>query len=128
MAAVGLVHVGITPLLFPESVRSMLDAGLVNSVEADPELTQLRGIGFWYATTGLSMVVSGWAVAVLERRPEGIPRALPLLLAGVGTWGVVLMPRSPFWVFFALAVLATARRTSGRGTDRQHQATVSPAR
>lgn len=116
MAALGIIHVGLTPVLFPESVHSVVEAGLVNSIEVDPELAPLRGLGFWFATTGLSVVISGWAVGVLERRPEGAPRSLPLVLAGIGAWGVVLIPKSPFWVFLGLAGLAAARQAGERRT------------
>jgi hypothetical protein len=33
-----------------------------------------------------------------------------VMLVGLGTWGVVMMPKSPFWVFGPLAALAAARR------------------
>jgi hypothetical protein len=118
MVAVGVVHVGITPLLFPGSVQSIVEGGVVNSIEADPDLAQLRGIAFWYATTGLALIVSGWSVGVVERRAEPTPTALPLCLAGVGLWGVVLMPKSPFWVFVALAALAAARAAHERRADK----------
>ncbi len=37
-----------------------------------------------------------------------------LSLAGLGVWGVLLMPKSPFWVFLALAGLAAQRRRRAR--------------
>ena len=43
------------------------------------------------------------------------PVSLPVTLTALGTWGVVLMPKSPFWVLGPLAVLAALRR---RGVSR----------
>ena len=107
---VGGVHVAIAPVLFPESMRSILDGGVVNAVEADATLAQLRGLGFWYVTTGLGLLVTGAVVDDLERRDVPLPRAVALGLGGIGVWGVVLMPKSPFWVIIALGLLAARAR------------------
>lgn len=87
MVVAGVVHVAITPVLFPESVRSVLAAGVVGSIQADPGLAQLRGLGFWYTTTGLGLVFTGWAVSALERRAAPVPAALPLFLAASAPGG-----------------------------------------
>ena len=114
LMGVGKIHVAITPILMPDSVRSILDGGVVNSVETDPALAQLRGISFWYVSAGLGLVLAGRAVDELERRAEPMPAAVPALLGGVGLWGAALMPKSPFWVLVALAVLGQARRRRPR--------------
>jgi Family of unknown function (DUF6463) len=69
MMAVGVIHVAIAPVLFPRSVRSLVD-GVIASVEADPAQAELRGLGFWYITSGVAFVVYGLAVAERERQPE----------------------------------------------------------
>lgn len=117
MIAVGVVHVAITPVLFPESVKSIMRAGVINSIDAEPDLAQLRGIAFWYATAGLGLIFIGWTIAALESRGGKTPAALPLFLAGLGVWGVILMPASPFWVFIALAALAAVRNRAQRRAD-----------
>jgi hypothetical protein len=110
LMGVGVIHVAITPLLMADSVRSIVEGGVLRSVEADPALAQLRGIGFWYVTAGLGLVVVGRAVDELEGSDRGLPGAVPALLGGVGVWGAALMPKSPFWVVLALAVLGWTRR------------------
>ena len=35
-------------------------------------------------------------------------------LAGIGAWGVSLMPKSGFWLFFPVAALAAVRARAGR--------------
>jgi hypothetical protein len=107
---VGGVHVVIAPVLFPESMRSILDGGVVNAVEADATLAQLRGLGFWYVTAGLGLLVTGAVVDDLERRDVPLPRAVALGLGGIGVWGVVLMPTSPFWAIIGLGLLAARAR------------------
>ena len=83
---------------------------MVASIEADPDQAERRGLGFWYATTGLGLVAYGLAVTEREQQPARLPAALPVTLVALGAWGVLLMPRSPFWVFGPLAVLAAVRR------------------
>lgn len=112
VTAVGAIHVALTPVLFRPSVRSVLDGGVVASIEADPAEAERRGLGFWYATTGLGLVAYGLAITERERQSEPLPVSLPVTLAGLGIWGVVLMPKSPFWVFGPLAALAAVRRRS----------------
>jgi hypothetical protein len=48
--------VAITPRLFRRSVRSILDGGVIGSIEADPDQAELRGLAFWYATAGLMLM------------------------------------------------------------------------
>ncbi len=112
LVAVGILHSALTPVLFRSSVRSVLDGGVIGSIEADPDQAERRGLGFWYATTGLGLVAYGIAVTERERQPAPLPAALPATLVALGAWGVVLMPKSPFWVFAPLAVLAAVRRRS----------------
>lgn len=114
LVCVGAVHVGLTPVLYPEAVRGVLDAGVVDAMESDPGQTAVRALGFWYATTGVGLIAFGWATSVIEHRAPLLPRALPLVLLGVGAWGLLVMPKSPFWVFPILAVVAEVRRRTAR--------------
>lgn len=107
---VGAVHVALTPRLFPASVRSILEGGVLGSVEADPEVTDLRALGFWYATAGVGLLALGWSVTEREQHRGPPPRGLAPMLAGLGVWGVALMPASPFWAFLALAAVTEVRR------------------
>ena len=71
-------------------------------------------MGFWYATAGLAMIAYGIAIAERERQDAPLPASLPVTMAAIGTWGVLLMPKSPFWVFGGLAALAAVRRRTRR--------------
>lgn len=111
-----LVHLGMTPVFYGESLRSILDGGVLGAVDADPELATLRAAAFFYLTTGIFLALVGWMVMGAERRGDGAPRGYATALAVTGAWGVVLSPVSGFWLFFVLAWLArrsTARRVSG---------------
>jgi hypothetical protein len=111
---VGAVHIAITPLLFPRSVRSLVDGGVLGAVDADAAVSDLRALGFWYATSGVALVALGAVIAEHERRESAPPALAPWALAGLGTWGVLLLPKSPFWVLIGPAGLSVARRRSHR--------------
>ncbi len=115
LSAVGAMHVALTPAVAPVGFRSLLRARVVDAVEGgDPAEATERALAFWFATTGVGLAALGWAVTALERTPGPLPRGLPLVLAGLGTWGAVQLPRSPFWVLLLLAGVAErGRRRTG---------------
>ena len=114
MAAVGAIHVAITPVVHGPSLRSVVDGGVVATIDAEPALAERRGVGFWYVTAGLAMIAYGITIAERERQEAPLPASLPLSMAAIGTWGVLMMPKSPFWVFGPLAALAAVRRGARR--------------
>ncbi len=102
----GTVHVTSVHAFYPESVRSVLDAGVVASVDADPTLTERRGVGFWYVTSGLMVIGLGAIVRGHENAHGRPPAATAPVLVATGLWGALLMPVSPFWFFLPIAWLA----------------------
>jgi len=116
LGTVGVVHVLLTGVLFGDSVRSVLGGGVFASIDADPSVADLRGIGFWYVTAGLAMILLAGVVGWIELRTGTVPGFLGWALLALAVWGVVLMPVSPFWVFALVAVLAfrSSRRAKPR--------------
>jgi hypothetical protein len=113
--ALGVVHLASTGAVYPESVRSILEAGVVGSVDADPLLAERRGAGFWYVSSGLLLVGLG-AIMRNDENAHGrpSPATAPVLVA-TGLWGILLTPVSGFWAFLPIAWLARApaRRRGG---------------
>ncbi|WP_157574899.1 DUF6463 family protein [Jiangella muralis] len=99
------LHVLSAPVIYPDSLRSTWEAGVVLAVEADPALIAERGVGFWYVTAGLGLGLLGGVVRSLERRGDAPPRALGWGLLALTGWGAALMPVSGFWAFLVPAVL-----------------------
>lgn len=114
LTVVGVAHVGLTAVLYTPAVRRIVDAGVLNAVAVDPEDAAARTAAFWFATTGVGLVAIGLVVTSLEHHVTPLPRSLPWVLLGVGAWGIVLLPASPFWVFPVLAVGAEVRRRHAR--------------
>ena len=110
LTAVGVVHVLVAPIFYSEAVRSIVDAGVVASVEANENVKDLRGSGFWYVTAGLVTVMFGTLLSWTERRDGTLPWFVGWMLLALGVWGCVLLPASPFWAFFGIAALAFHRR------------------
>ena len=103
-----------TPAIYPESIRSTVDGGVLFAVEREPSLSDLRGVGFWYVTAGLGVGLLGLVVRDAERRAGRPPRALGWGLLGFTGWGVALMPKSGFWAFTVPAVLTLRRSADSR--------------
>lgn len=106
LAAIGVVHIAATPIFYGDALRSVLDSGVVASIEADPALVDLRSAGFWYVAAGLGIVTLGVVVTWAERRLGTVPAVLGWIMLGLAVWGVIMMPVSPFWAFFLVAGLA----------------------
>jgi hypothetical protein len=109
ITAVGVIHVASTPVVFPESVRSIVNGRIFGTVSTEPGAMPVRAAGFWYAIAGVVMTAFGWMTGHAERNGGALPAALPAVLAGVGATGVALDPQSGFWVFFPLAWIARKR-------------------
>ncbi|TYP89045.1 DUF6463 family protein [Blastococcus xanthinilyticus] len=114
----GVAHVASVHAFYPESVRSVVDGGVIASVDADPVLTERRGVGFWYVTSGLGVIGLGAIVRGHEKVHGRPPPATATVLVATGLWGVLLMPASPFWLFLPIAWLA--RRSANIGGRSGH--------
>lgn len=112
LITIGVLHCATAPVFYGDSLRSILDAGVVASVEADPALVMLRAAGFWYLSAGIGMLALGALAWWVERTVGVVPALLGWLLLALTVWGVTLMPVSGFWAFLVPAALAfrSARR------------------
>ena len=106
LIVIAAIHVAVAPAVYPDSLRSTWEAGVIDAVEGDPGSIELRGVGFWYVTAGLAVGLLGGVVHRLEQRPEGLPPSFGWGLLGLTAWGATLMPRSGFWAFAVPAALA----------------------
>lgn len=110
LAGIGVVHVLLSPVFYRESLDSIREGGVLASISADPDLEDLRSAGFWYATSGIGMVLLGQCVAHVERH-EGAPPALAWWgVGGLAAWGTVFMPVSGFLSLVPVAGYAAFRR------------------
>jgi hypothetical protein len=107
------LHLATTTVFYGESVRSIVDAGVLGAVDEDASLATLRGAGFWYVTVGVYLGLVGLMVMRAERRGDGVPRGFTWVMAATGVWGALLSPASGFWLFLPIAGLAR-RNTVGR--------------
>ncbi|MBC3193485.1 hypothetical protein H7X46_20700 [Pseudonocardia sp. C8] len=108
------VHVAATPVVYRDSARSIVDAGVLGALDADPAQATVRGAAFWYATAGLLLGLVGAGVTAAERRGDGVPRGFAPAMAATGLWGVLLTPVSGFWLFLPIAWLARRNTAAAR--------------
>lgn len=95
LVLVGACHVSLTPVLYPAGTASLVSGGIIDSVQSDPALAAMRGLPFWFATTGVALLGLGAVVTAVERQERPIPRSLPWILAGIGGWGRSSCPSRP---------------------------------
>lgn len=102
----GVVHIALTPAFYDQSLRSIVDGGVAASVDADPDLVDIRSAGFWYVSAGLWVLILGVFVGWAERRIGSVPLFLGWLILGLAVWGIVLWPASGFWAVLLVALVA----------------------
>lgn len=114
LGAIATVHLAITPVVYEKSTRSVRDAGIIGSIDADPDLVDLRSAGFWYATSGWAMLFLAVLTGQAERREGVVPTSAVWGLAGMSLWGLLFMPVSGFLAVLGLASYAGVRRRRTR--------------
>lgn len=114
LGAIGVIHLALTPVAYATSTRSIRDAGIIGSIDADPDLVDLRSAGFWYATSGWAMLFLAALIGRAERREGIVPAPAVGGLAGMSLWGLLFMPKSGFLSLLGLAIFAGLRRRRAR--------------
>lgn len=110
LLVIAALHIAAAPAIYPESLRSTWDAGVIGAVEADPALVELRGVGFWYVVAGVGVGLLGGTVRWGEVNVGSTPRWLGWSLLGLAAGGGAMVPKSGFWAFAVPGLLALRRR------------------
>jgi Family of unknown function (DUF6463) len=108
LGGIAVLHVPVTPLLYADSVDSILGAGVLAPIDADPARKDLRSAGFWFAIAGIGLFL----VAILLARAElieGPPAQAVVGLVVLAAWGLAFMPVSGFLAIVATAAVAAYR-------------------
>jgi len=109
LGGIAVLHVLVTPLLYANSVDSIMRAGVLASIDADPARKDLRSAGFWFATAGIGLFLVAILLARAERL-EGRPPAQAVVgLVVLAAWGLAFMPVSGFLAILAAAAVAAYR-------------------
>ncbi|MDO5286509.1 MAG: DUF6463 family protein [Actinomycetia bacterium] len=77
-----------------------------------------RGGVYWFLVTGFALMLTGGAVASLERYEPRLPWAWIAGLAALTLAGVVTLPRSGFWTLLVPLTVAVVRRLRTRAPTR----------
>lgn len=111
-----LAHAGIGVVLHRRALVSMARAGLVSSVDDHGP----RATAWWFLaaapllwTTGRLLRSAPGSRDVTARRDVG------LAITATGAAGVVVMPRSPFWILTATGLRIVAEHRSTRPATRR---------
>ena len=109
LLGVAALHLGVACILYAVPWMQIVQDGVFASV---PDFGD-RAAAFWFAITGLLVVVLGACVLDLERRELALPAPLAPGLLLLTVAAVIPMPSSGGWLFALIAGVAQRRRNAG---------------
>lgn len=108
LIAVSAIHTLFAVVVFRDTLSSIIQRGVFNTVGDDP----MTGAVVWFVLCGAVLFICGLAVSALERSSSNrLPTSLGWSLLALSVLGVVLMPASGFWLVFPPAVGILLRRS-----------------
>ncbi len=108
LMATGVLHTLVGLRAFHAPLAAIVRDGVVGAVARAPE----RRLAFWFLLFGLLTMQLGGLTRWAQRRTGTLPAFHGRALLGISGLGVLLMPRSGFWLVLPQAALAlvAARR------------------
>ena len=104
LVLIGIVHLSLTFVLFPDAVQAIVDEGVAGAIS-----TTSHGdvqAAFWFALFGPALMFLGWMTShALVHDDRALVGGLAWFLVGTAVAGVVIMPVSGFWTVLAVGVL-----------------------
>jgi hypothetical protein len=105
LLGISAVHTAVGAVMFRETIAQLAQEGFVATIRHEPD----RGVAFWFFYTGFALALIGaW---MDEREAEGrpFPGYVVASLAAFTAVGILIMPRSGFWLLIPPAVGAILR-------------------
>ncbi len=93
--AIGLIHSIFGLVVFRPTIATLLDERLLNTVDGQPDRERV----FWFLFTGFAWLILGALIDWMERSGLRLPRFSAWVLLVMTGVGVVIMPKSGFWLF-----------------------------
>lgn len=106
LIAVGVVHTITTPGWYGGGLDEIVDDGVIG---AAPDSPGVPDAAFWYLSVGMALLLLAVLVHWAERRGDLSLRSLGWQLIGLGAFGALIEPASPFWGFIILGAIVVAR-------------------
>ena len=124
LIGIGGLHTVVGVVGYRPQLAAIARDGVVDAVDPYAD----RQTAFWFALTGVTLMLWGDNIRWMERTTGSVPPALPWQLLGVGSVGVVLMPRSGFWLLLGAALLAWRGRGAAvrRARERSPELAAPP--
>jgi hypothetical protein len=108
LIGVSIIHTIFALIVFNESLLSIINRGVFNTVGTDP----MTGAVVWFVLFGLMLFIFGYLVNELEKTSTNkLPKFIAWSLLFMGLLGVVLMPDSGFWLVFPPAIAILIRKS-----------------
>jgi uncharacterized membrane protein len=104
LVLIGIVHLALTFVLFPDAMRTIADEGVAGAIStaSDGDVQA----AFWFALFGPALMFLGWMTShALIHDDRALVGGLAWFLVGTGVAGAVIMPVSGFWSVLAIGTL-----------------------
>lgn len=112
LIGVAALHTLFALVVFRPQLTEIVGAGVFDSVGQDA----MRAAVVWFVLCGATLLLLGLVVDALEKAAIRIPALVGVCLLLLTGLGVVLMPRSGFWLLFPPALFVIYRAvTRGLG-------------
>jgi hypothetical protein len=105
LCGVGVLHSAFGIAVFRESLAGMIADGGWNAMGSDPA----RQLAVWFLVAGVSLLLVGVIIDAAERDGRALPSAFTWGLLALCVAGIVVGPRTGFWLVLPAAVALVAR-------------------
>ena len=102
---VALLHTLFALAMFRETLTQILAAGVFDTVGRDP----MRAATVWFLLFGAGVLLFGLVVDSLEKADIPLSATVGVCMLLLALLGVILMPRSGFWLLFPPAVFVLVK-------------------
>lgn len=113
LLVIGTGHLAIGVVHWRDTYGRMARDGLVDSLHSPGASRQEqleRAEAFWFAVTGVALLLVGDLARAVERREDALPASLGWGLAATALLGGTVVPRSGFWALLLPAATVLRRR------------------
>ena len=104
LVLIGVLHLSLTFVLFPNAAEAILDEGVAGAIT----MTSHGHVqaAFWFALFGPALMFLGWMTShALMQGDRALIGGLGWFLVGTAITGAVMMPVSGFWLVLAVGTL-----------------------
>jgi hypothetical protein len=115
IVGIAVAHTLFGAVFFGRTVLALVREGLLATIDVQPD----RGAVFWFFYTGFALALLGAWIDEREAEARRFPGYLVASLAALTGAGVIIMPRSGFWLLIPPVLGAIVRNRRMGAAERR---------